>query len=1007
MPSDLILQSPYSLLSLPSPPDAERGRFHTTSVWSIGAGGTRKRKRAEIAIGVDGEGVNTYNVQTSKAVTSHAISSQSYFTCPPCAVRQKDHGLSRACRLTYLSVLSPKPTIMCFMDSAPVRKKSSPATKSDTLKFSFSVANPHKRAILLETLPYGEAKSDFGILKDLLVVFDDGEICGISGDLKEKLWTVQLKNESGLGDEQRSSPSATIQWAAVTNARALRKGFFKDRQDILSLLGRQCDDTGQEWRALPVLMVMSKITDSENPKIFKRAFQLLSIRPRTQIGMRRKGSLQALFTSPLPGPGTDINSAGHISFSPSSGIVYELADGMLHLHNLSAPATTTPSRLSIARNASLSFLNLSGSLLLTTTSKEVNAYDLEYQALQASMAFSDASSIKPGERKRKLGQDVAKISASPIQLHSYLPRLDLAIGISTNQLVGIPVNTRLDESNRKKRRKEGRLLNSLGRGLGRPDPAPSMAPADLPSPLGQFFHASIPTADTQWRDQVSSMDRYVEAGDVDRFENVFAEAIGIQRAEMEATKGEIGSAKKANSTAEDSSVKINGITTVNGVHGTNYGTTKPTPTGSSPSICPNSSRPAKWKWSPPKGGRSRALFGPNVQLNKILYVLSKIFKWYPNTPRSASSKVSSAEGVSKGLLKIVFYPPNVFEWLVGFGSISVANIESAIRQRKTGPGLLWRLHPGQVIEALVNHDPGMGVLDSVFRSPTYFGVGELVPAIILLIRILSDQNSKSCSNEGALLTNGYHPKELTNGENSASVAIQGARVDQDHSISGQQKGNGIQERVLAVALNRLHSFSMSSITKTLRSQLKQDEIFSIISQLRSELCRVGSVATFPDGELELNGPQGDSQLKVTVLGNLLNAAIDCVGASGWLIKSVYSNGPNNTEDLISQTRHEVSVLLEGIEDTVYLEGLFAEMLRYEKSVVKVTPKKQNSATDVPIILQSQLQPDKLLPLGLEAVQDIPRTRIAAGGEIQTRTSRDIGQLKSKRVGKYSFEKIVI
>ena len=49
-----------------------------------------------------------------------------------------------------------------------------------------------------------------------------------------------------------------------------------------------------------------------------------------------------------------------------------------------------------------------------------------------------------------------------------------------------------------------------------------------------------------------------------------------------------------------------------------------------------------------------------------------------------------------------------------------------------------------------------------------------------------------------------------------------------------------------------------------------------------------------------------------------------------------------------------------------------------------------------------------LPLGLNLDKDrVPLTKVGAGGEVMRRSRRDIGDLKSRRVGEYSFERIVI
>jgi hypothetical protein len=62
MSSGFSLQSPYVIASLPKPIDHKKGRYVVGDVYG-GALGSKKRKRSELVVGVDGEGVNLYDVR--------------------------------------------------------------------------------------------------------------------------------------------------------------------------------------------------------------------------------------------------------------------------------------------------------------------------------------------------------------------------------------------------------------------------------------------------------------------------------------------------------------------------------------------------------------------------------------------------------------------------------------------------------------------------------------------------------------------------------------------------------------------------------------------------------------------------------------------------------------------------------------------------------------------------------------------------------------------------------
>lgn len=54
------IEEPYSIATLPKPLDTTNGRIHAALVHSLN--GSRKRKRHEVAVGIDGESINIHNV---------------------------------------------------------------------------------------------------------------------------------------------------------------------------------------------------------------------------------------------------------------------------------------------------------------------------------------------------------------------------------------------------------------------------------------------------------------------------------------------------------------------------------------------------------------------------------------------------------------------------------------------------------------------------------------------------------------------------------------------------------------------------------------------------------------------------------------------------------------------------------------------------------------------------------------------------------------------------------
>ena len=60
MSDQSLLEAPFTLASLPKPYDATNGRSFAAPVY--GLRGQRWKKRSEIAVAVDGDGISIYNV---------------------------------------------------------------------------------------------------------------------------------------------------------------------------------------------------------------------------------------------------------------------------------------------------------------------------------------------------------------------------------------------------------------------------------------------------------------------------------------------------------------------------------------------------------------------------------------------------------------------------------------------------------------------------------------------------------------------------------------------------------------------------------------------------------------------------------------------------------------------------------------------------------------------------------------------------------------------------------
>lgn len=137
-------------------------------------------------------------------------------------------------------------------------------------------------------------------------------------------------------------------------------------------------------------------------------------------------------------------------------------------------------------------------------------------------------------------------------------------------------------------------------------------------------------------------------------------------------------------------------------------------------------------------------------------------------------------------------------------------------------------------------------------------------------------------------------------------------------------------------------------------------------------------------------------------------------------------------------KSEVSAALAGVEEASLLTGFLREYLRYAKSVdsraltntttttdeasklsattsTAVRHEKLNGA-DLLVFGAQDADADgeggdasgKLLPLSLKADKGVSRTKVLKGtGQVVQRSKREMGYLRRKAVGKYTFERLVV
>jgi hypothetical protein len=116
--------------------------------------------------------------------------------------------------------------------------------------------------------------------------------------------------------------------------------------------------------------------------------------------------------------------------------------------------------------------------------------------------------------------------------------------------------------------------------------------------------------------------------------------------------------------------------------------------------------------------------------------------------------------------------------------------------------------------------------------------------------------------------------------------------------------------------------------------------------------------------------------------------------------------------MLKSLNRDASIALSGFFEAHFIRGLLSEFLRYA-STVPTSKKPSNKALEVqgkPFGVAGKLDGEEdlpMLPLGAKADQGVEKMKNGKGGKKEQRSKREMGMLISKRVPKYSFERIVV
>ncbi|KKY21556.1 hypothetical protein UCDDS831_g04201 [Diplodia seriata] len=949
MSSGKELEAPHTLASLPKPIDPVNGRTLASTVYSLSA--ARKRKRSELVVSVDGDGISLFDVQAPRLITSYALPPQSSFTAPPFSVYLKANKQRPAKRFTYATVKessgSSRHQILCFSEEAH------PTPTGNPDKTAYTIPSTSGKVFSIDALPLKSSGSAGEDTHDVVVLFENGQVDCLSATLQTVKWSTNV-----LGSSDK-----IVEFSAYTDAATAKRGLFKSREDAIAALDPIADAESETLSATTLLCLVTRPADEESFRAEGRSLHVCAVRPKSTGGITiNKPTIQALLTLSLPRSHIDSQADLQPSYSlhVSSGLLYQLASGSIVTYDFSTTVPQLKSELTVPGTPLHNFVRVSSSLLMAASPISCALYDVKYNSVQAILPLGSKNE-ESQSRKRK--QPLPLDAQSPLALLHYVADLGLVVGLANDELIGLQVGSEV--SSKRSKVRGGLLIDAIGKGVGR-KPANLDAPSTGPHPLGVCLLNPADTSSKAWHRTRKQLDEFIKAQDVRSFEETFAQEVSIQLRGKSAEEDQTNGAKDV----DMEEPKANGVTD-------------------------DEDDQAFPEWDFPDTPWDINL---QTKRHKAVYLLSKVFDF------SSAEREIIAHDLPSTPLRIRFFPPNAFQWLIWTGFLTTDMIRQAMRQESTG---LQAISPADVIASILNFDPGMQLLCDVLRDHPGLDVDLVVQAIKALVNSLETESFPEIKGQ---LTNRPEPSESRDEESADKefdAVADAAGWALTRAESFVDAGIPIRSHSLREALTKLHTFPAALVSQTLRKSLTHKEIIFLINILRLQLHQGGWINTYlqdgPHDSAEFGDP---SDRAIAIIADLLGCALDSIGAGGWL-----TSGNDAKADTIQALRMEVSAALEGIHEAAFMKGLLNDFLRFgwkRKTVQQGPSDKRLKEKGKPLTLQqADAAEARILPLGFKVEGKVQDSKVGLNGEVKPLTKREIGHKISMRVGKYSFERIEV
>lgn len=708
-----------------------------------------------------------------------------------------------------------------------------------------------------------------------------------------------------------------VEYVTSGTVAEFSEGIFKERPEVFSALPKTPSSE-------PELLAI--VTKSISQGQETRHSVVLAAASGSSSSVSEIQKLAPLEIVPISSSTPKVSSTATYQVDVQSGTLLQLQQGALSVYDLTSGVPKLKSVVHMD-NAS-SFSRLSRPFILSCSYESIGLYNYQYRSVHAHSPL-DLSEL-PSE-----SQDPRQC-----QLISYLRSQELVVALVDNVLVSIQVEPPKSHG---KRRKQGLLIDSIGRGTAVEVPAKKLK-QDTTS---DEFSRQVPGSMTEeylakYQAEVDTADELLSKNDWAAWEQLLRKKFRMS------FKGK----------AEDASASEEGTEAQDAL---------------------------EWEWLPnPKSYAA-------VDRRWIIYALGRIF-----------AITMDKSDIPRPQLRLILPDSNVATYLVVAGHLTLSNIRSAFRSEFDAEALDSKNLANDLLGCLIDADPSMTLLLNYLQA-TKLGEVEILLSVRAIMRSM-DLIPEAAKPAPKLLTNESNDSpenyEMDLDDLEREIAVT------EHYLGDETSSRSRGLTLAFTKLWRLPAVTtVKSLRATLQTEEILSLIYLLrVELVRGAWTSLYIDPTSYDSEGNEPPPDGVIALISDLLGRCLDA-IGAGGwlfndAISWADKS-------DAGDFLTALKLEVTAALEGLEEAVYLNGIVSEAVRFGQAAQRSGTTRQGWNTNKPIPMQLEGRESRLLPLGLKTKQLPTRNKVVSGGEVVQRSMRETGHMISQKVEAYSLEKLAI